>query len=55
MSSHRATFGMCEVIAPRNVYLDDNSVIQAIKMGSIIVEAIVRDIINQICMKDAST
>ena len=46
MILHRVAFGMCEVIALCNVYLGDNNVIQAIKIGSIIVEAIVRDIIN---------
>lgn len=37
---HRATIDMYEVITPCNVHSYDNSVVQAIKMGSIVIEAI---------------
>lgn len=46
-------FDTYEVIAPRNVYVDDDSVVKAIGMGSIVVGAIVRGKINQIGIKDA--
>jgi hypothetical protein len=42
---------MYEVITLRNIYLDDNSVVQAFGMESIVVEAILEDKINQICIK----
>lgn len=42
MTSHRAKFNMYEAISSYNVYLDDDSVVKAIGMGSIVVETIVR-------------
>ena len=46
MTSHRATSNTYEVIIPRNVHLDDNNVVDAIRMESIIMEAIVKGDIN---------
>lgn len=45
-------FDTYEVIAPCNVYVDDDSVVKAIGMGFIVVEAIVRGKINQIGIND---
>ena len=53
MTSHRAAFYIYEVIAPYNVYLGDNSIIELIGMGSIIVEPLVTSKIKKICIKDA--
>lgn len=52
MTSHRAAFNIYEVIAPYNVYLGDNIVIEVIGMGSIIVEPLVTSKIKKICIKD---
>ena len=38
MILHRAAFDIYEVITSRNVHLDDNTVVEAIMMGSIVVE-----------------
>jgi hypothetical protein len=51
MTSHRAAFYTYEVITLRNMHLGDNSVVQIIGMGSIILEAILKDKINQFCIK----
>ena len=53
MTSHRAKFNMYEAISSCNVYLDDDSVVEAIGMGSIVVETIVRGQINRIRIIDA--
>lgn len=53
MTSHRTTFDMYEVITPYNVYLDDDSIVEAIGMGSIVLNSIVRGKINQIIIIDA--
>lgn len=53
MTSHRPALDMYEIIAPHNVHLSDNSVVEAIEMGSIVVEGIVRGNINRICSEDA--
>ena len=37
MTYYRATFNTYEIMSPRNVHLGDNSMANAIKMGSIIV------------------
>ena len=52
MTSYKSTFDMYEVITPHNVYLYDNSVVQAIGVGCIFEEAILEDKINQIYIKD---
>ena len=52
MTLHKAAFDTYEVITPRNVHLDDNNVVQAIGMESIVVEAILEGKINQIHIKD---
>ena len=50
--SHRVAFNTYEINTPRNLYLDDNSVIQAIGMRSIVTETILKGKINQIRIKD---
>lgn len=47
-----ATFDTYEVIDSRNVYLDDDSVVEAIGMGCIIGEIIVKGKIKIICIKN---
>lgn len=49
MSSHRTAFDTYEVITSRCVHLDDNSFVQPIGMGSIIIETILKGVI---CIKD---
>lgn len=41
MSSCRTAFDTYEVIAPLSVYLDDDSIVEAIRMGSIVVKNMV--------------
>lgn len=53
MTLYRATFDKYEEIAPRNVYLSVDKIIEAIDMRSIIVKNIVRGKINRIPIKDA--
>ena len=48
MTLYRATFDTYEITVSCNVYLDDNSIVKAIGMGSIMVETIFKCIINQI-------
>ena len=43
MTLHRAAFGTYKIIASRNVRLDDDSVDEAIGMGSIIIGVETRD------------
>ena len=52
MTSHKAALNTYEVITPRNVYLDDNTVVQAFGMRSIVVEAILEGKLKQICIQD---
>ena len=52
MTLDKATFDTYEIISPRNVHVDDNSIVQAIGMGSFVVEAFIGRKINQICIKD---
>lgn len=37
---HKATFDTYEVTAPRNLHLDNNNVVEAITIDSIVLEAI---------------
>ena len=53
MTPHRAAFNTYEVIAPRNVHLGDDSVVEAIGVGSIVVEVLVRGQSRRIRIKDA--
>jgi transposase InsO family protein len=53
MTPHRAAFDTYEVIAPRNVHLGDDSVVEAIGLGSIVVEVSVRGRSKRIRIKDA--
>lgn len=53
MTSHNATFDMYEVIIPCNVHIGDTSVVQTMKMTSIVVEAILEGKINEIHIKNA--
>ena len=48
---HKTAFNIYEIIILYNMYLDDNNIVEAIEMGSIIVEAIVEGKINQIRIK----
>lgn len=41
MTSHMTTFDIQEVLAPCNVYLGVDSIIEAIGMGSILIEVMV--------------
>ena len=50
MTSHRAAFDTYEVISQRKVRLDDNSVAEAIGMGSTIIGAKMRGIRNKVCI-----
>lgn len=50
--SHRTAFNTSKIIDPCNVYLEDDCVVKAIGMGSIIVEAIVKGKINCVVIKD---
>ena len=45
-------FDTYDVITSRNVHLSDNNIVQVIGMRSIVVESILKDKINQICIKD---
>lgn len=49
---HRAEFHTSKIIDPCNVYLEDDCVLKAIGMGSIIMEAIVKGKINCVVVKD---
>lgn len=51
MTLHGTAFHTYEVITPCNVHLDNNNIVQDIRMGSIVVEAILEGKINQICIK----
>ena len=51
MTLQRATFDAFEVILPYNVHLGNNSVIKAIGIISIIVEAILKEKIARICIE----
>lgn len=42
MTSRRAVFDIYEIIAPRNVYLGEDNVVEAIGMGFIIDEVMVK-------------
>lgn len=53
MTSRRVAFDTYEVIASRNVYLEGNSVMKAVKMGSIIVDVTVRGKIKRVRIKNA--
>lgn len=53
MTSYKDAFDIYEVIVPRYVHFNNDSVVKAIEMRSILVEAIVRRRINRIYMKDA--
>lgn len=53
MTLHRATFDTYEIIAPHNVHLGDDSVVEVIGMESNVVEAIMRNDINRFCIKSA--
>lgn len=43
MISHRTTFVTYEIMALHNIYLDDDGVVEAIGIGSIVVELMVKD------------
>lgn len=47
----RAAFDTYEVVAPHNVYLDDDNIVEAIGMDIIIFEAIIKDKIKRMHIK----
>ncbi len=52
MTPHRATFDTYEVIPTRNVHMGDDSIVEAIRMGSILVEVMVKGRTKKIRIKD---
>jgi hypothetical protein len=52
MTPHRATFDMYEVIPTRNVHMGDDTIVEAIGMGSILVEVMVKGRTKRIRIKD---
>lgn len=51
MAVYEVAFNTYKVIAPGHVYLGDDSIREAIGMGSIVVKALVKDKIKIICIK----
>ena len=52
MTPHKVAFDMYEVIPTRNVHMGDDSIVEAIGMGSILVEVMVKGRIRRIKIKD---
>jgi hypothetical protein len=52
MTPHKAAFDMYEVIPTRNVHMGDDSIVEAIGMGSILVELMVKGQTRRIRIKD---
>jgi hypothetical protein len=52
MTPHRAAFDMYEVIPTRNVHMGDDNIVEAIRMGSILVEVMVKRRTKRIRIKD---
>jgi hypothetical protein len=52
MTPHKAAFDMYEVIPTRNVHMGDDSIVEAIGMGSILVEVLVKGRTKRIRIKD---
>lgn len=52
MISYRATFDTYEVIAPYNVHLGGDNIIEAIGLGTVGVEVMMKDEIKRICIKN---
>jgi hypothetical protein len=52
MTPHKAAFDMYEVIPTRNVHMGDDSIVEAIGMGSIFVEVMVKGRTKRIRIKD---
>lgn len=52
MTPHRVAFYTYEVISPRNVHLSDDSVVDAVGVGSIVVEMLVRGHLKKVTIKD---
>ncbi len=52
MTPHRAAFDTYEVIPTRNVHMGDDSIVEAIGMGSILVEVMVKGQTKKIRIKD---
>ena len=46
-------FDTYEVNIPLNIHLDDDSIVEAIKMGPIVGKILMKDITKEICIKDA--
>ncbi len=52
MTPHKVAFNIYEVIPTRNVHMGDDSIVEAIGMGSILVEVLVKGQIRRIRIKD---
>lgn len=52
MTFGRTTFDTYKVIAPFNVYLGDDSVVETIRMGSTLIKVMVKDKKKRTCIKD---
>jgi transposase InsO family protein len=52
MTPHRVAFNTYEVISPRNVHLGDDSVVDAVGVGSIVVDVLVRGQVKKMTIKD---
>lgn len=52
MNLHRAGFDIYEVIALRKISLNDNNIIEAVGMRTIVVKAIMKDKVNGIYIKN---
>ena len=53
MTPHKEAFATYEVISPRNVHMGDDSIVEAVGMGSIVVEVMVRGQPKRIRIHDA--
>ena len=51
MTSHRLAFDIYDVLTSQNVYLGDDNILEAIGIGSIVVEVIVKGKISKIRIK----
>jgi hypothetical protein len=52
MTPHKVAFDMYEVIPTRNVHMGDDNIVEAIGMGSILVEVMMKGQIRRIRIKD---
>jgi hypothetical protein len=50
---YKTAFDTYEVVILLNIHLDDDSIMEAIKWGSIVGKILMKDITKEICFKDA--